>query len=127
MTHEQLVQQYLTAVQESDLDAVLALFSTAAMVHSPLYGSMLAKDFYPTLFADSGSSTLTLRSTMEGTQDGRPVIGFWFDFDWVLATGEPAPFTVVDVAEIGPHGLIDDLHIVYDTAPIREAFGRRRS
>ena len=64
----------------------------------------------------------TLRATMIGSTEVRTVVSFWFDFDWTLSTGEPAPFTVVDVAELDEHGLIERLHIVYDTHPIRDAF-----
>jgi hypothetical protein len=46
----------------------------------------------------------------------------WFDFAWVLAGGTPAPFTVVDIAELTDDGLIASLHIVDDTSPIRADF-----
>jgi hypothetical protein len=45
-----------------------------------------------------------------------------FDFAWVLADGTPAPFTVVDIAELTEDGLIANLHIIYDTSPIRGDF-----
>jgi hypothetical protein len=34
----------------------------------------------------------------------------------------PAPFTVVDIAELTEDGLIANLHIIYDTSPIRGDF-----
>ncbi len=40
----------------------------------------------------------------------------------MLADGSPAPFTVVDVAELAPDGRIETLHIVYDTAEVRQTF-----
>jgi len=49
-------------------------------------------------------------------------VAFWFDFGWVLADGTPAPFTVVDIAELTEDGLIANLHIIYDTSPIRGDF-----
>lgn len=121
-----LVQRYLAALADGDLDRILALFAPDATVVSPLYGTLPAADFYPTLLADTGGSRLSLRATMSGEVDGRPVLSFWFDFDWTLANGEPAPFTVVDVAELADDGRIERLHIVYDTAPIRGAFERQR-
>lgn len=127
MTHETLVDEYLEALAEGSTERVLALFSSTGVVESPLYGTLPAADFYPALFADTGQSRLTLRTTMEGQLDGLPVVSFWFDFDWTLANGEPAPFTVVDVAELDADGRIRTLHIVYDTAPIREAFERQHS
>lgn len=118
--------RYLAALAGADLARILALFTPDATVDSPLYGTLPAADFYPTLLADTEASRLTLRATMAGEVEGRPVVSFWFDFDWTLASGEPAPFTVVDVAELADDGRIDRLHIVYDTAPIRAAFERQR-
>lgn len=127
MTHEQLVDGYLHALADGSVERVLALFAPHGQVESPLYGTLPAAEFYPALFADTGQSRLTLRTTMEGRLGDLPVISFWFDFDWTLASGEPAPFTVVDVAELDAAGLITTLHIVYDTAPIRAAFERQHS
>jgi hypothetical protein len=127
MTHEQLVDEYLEALASGSTARVLALFAPSGVVDSPLYGTMPAADFYPALFADTGQSRLTLRTTMTGALDGLPVVSFWFDFDWTLASGEPAPFTVVDVAELDAAGLVTTLHIVYDTARIRAAFERQQS
>jgi hypothetical protein len=39
-------------------------------------------------------------------RDDREAVAFWFDFAWVLADGMPAPFTVVDIAELTEDGLI---------------------
>lgn len=125
MEHERLVTNYLEGLAAGDAEGVVSLFATDGVVHSPLYGSLPARNFYPALFADTKESRLTLRTTMAGALNGRPVISFWFDFAWTLASGEPAPFTVVDVAELDEDGHIVDLHIVYDTALIREAFNRQ--
>lgn len=125
MNPDQLVDAYLAGVTAADTEALVALFSPDGEVVSPLYGTLPAAEFYPALFADTAESDLTLRTTMTGSLDGRPVVSFWFDFNWRLATGEPAPFTVVDVAELDHAGLIRRLHIVYDTAPIQEAFRRQ--
>ena len=127
MTHEQLVDEYLAALAEGSTERVLGLFEPGGRVDSPLYGTLPAAEFYPALFADTGQSQLTLRTTMEGTLGGLPVVSFWFDFDWTLASGEPAPFTVVDVAELDAEGLIATLHILYDTATIRAAFERQHT
>ncbi|MFV0375628.1 nuclear transport factor 2 family protein [Microbacterium sp.] len=117
-----MVDEYLAGVEAADPARLIALFAEGGIVESPLYGTMPAAEFYPMLFADTASSVLTLRATMTGTVEDRAVVSFWFDFDWTLSNGEPAPFTVVDVAELDNKGLIERLHIIYDTAPIREAF-----
>jgi hypothetical protein len=95
------------------------------MVHSPLYGQLPVRQFYPALFADTSQSQLTMRGVLEGsTPGGSPLIALWFHFDWILKSGEPAPFDVVDILELDTSGRITDLHIVYDTAGLRAAFER---
>jgi len=101
----------------------VSLFTDDGIVHSPLYGALPARDFYPALFADTSQANLTLRSLMSGQdQAGRPTVSFWFHFDWRLPSGVAAPFDVVDVATLAPDGKIKDLHIIYDTVDVRPAF-----
>lgn len=117
-----LAEDYLAALESGDPRRVLELFAPDAIVHSPLYGDLLALDFYPRLFADTGDSKLTLRTVFHAEKS----IAFWFDFDWTLSNGTPAPFRVVDIAEVDDDGRISELHIVYDTANVREAFDALR-
>jgi ketosteroid isomerase-like protein len=118
-----LVDEYLAAIEAADAARILALFADDATVDSPLYGVVPARQFYPRLFRDTARSTLRLRSVMAGeTIENRPTVAFWFDFDWTLSDGTNAPFTVVDVAELGQDGRIVRLHILYDTAPLRARF-----
>lgn len=123
MTAAGLVARYLDALERADLDAVLGLFAPGAVVHSPLYGPLPATEFYPTLFADTRSSRLALKGVTEGRcADGRPLLSFWFHFDWHLPSGTAAPFDVVDLAELTDDGRIATLRIVYDTVAVRPAF-----
>lgn len=118
-----IVAAYLRAVEEGDVAGMLALFADGAIVHSPLYGTLPAEEFYPALFADTGSASLTLLGTMRGTSvEGRALLSFLFHFDWVLPNGTRAPFDVVDVAELDDDGLISSIRIVYDTVDVRPAF-----
>jgi hypothetical protein len=122
---ERLADQYLRALGEGDADAVLRLFTADAVVDSPLYGSRPARVFFPGLFADTSASHLTLRAVASGTTPaGAALITIWFHFDWRLASGEAAPFEVVDVLELAANGLIERLRIVYDTVEVRPAFER---
>lgn len=115
-----LVDAYLRALSSADAELAISLFAAGGIVDSPLYGQQSASDFYPALFADTAASVLTLRKTLLSADAA--TVAFWFDFDWVLANGTPAPFTVVDVAELDENGLIQRLHIVYDTHPIRDSW-----
>ena len=116
------VHDYLAALEAGDVQRILTLFTADAVVHSPLYGEMPASEFYPALFADTAESKLTLKTVLHGDRDDSPTVAFWFDFDWTLADGSPAPFSVVDIAKLNREGLIYELHIIYDTAAIRPLF-----
>ena len=121
---------YLEALEESSVDKVLALFTSEGVVCSPLYGEKSAKEFYPELFADSGSSRLTLKGVMTGKSADKStkIFSIWFHFDWTLANGEPAPFDVVDVIELESDTmLIKKLHIIYDTHSLRDKFNRSKN
>jgi ketosteroid isomerase-like protein len=115
----ELIDEYLAALEVGDAERVLALFAPDGIVHSPLYSAVPARQFYPTLFADTAELRITLRRVF---RDDREAVAFWFDFTWVLADGASASSTVVDIAELTEDGLIASLHIVYDTAPIRGDF-----
>ena len=115
----ELIDEYLAALEVGDAERVLALFAADAIVHSPLYGAVPARQFYPTLFADTAELRLTLRRVF---RDDGEAVAFWFDFTWVLADGTSASSSIVDIAELTEDGLVASLHIVYDTAPIRGDF-----
>ena len=114
-----LIDEYLAALEVGDAKRVLALFAPDGIVYSPLYGAVPAREFYPTLFADTAEIRLGLRRVF---RDDREAVAFWFDFTWVLAGGTSASSTIVDIAELTEDGLISSLHIIYDTAPIRGGF-----
>lgn len=114
---------YLRALTTADAALAVSLFARDAVVHSPLYGPKPPGDFYRALFADTSQANLTLKSVMSGVETtGRTTVSFWFHFDWRLPSGAAAPFDVVDVARLDSHGLIEELHIIYDTVDVRPAF-----
>lgn len=121
MSNNEFAKAYIAALDAGDLNGLLALFAPGAMVHSPLYGSVVAPDFYKEMFAKSGNSKGTLLGVLGQGQTvaGRPLIAFWFRFDWILASGTHAPFDVVDLCELDDRGLVTNLNIVYDTADVR--------
>lgn len=122
-TPDDLAATYLRALATADVDLVVGLFVEDGVVHSPLYGPLPPREFYPALFADTSQANLTLRSVMSGTDtSGRATVSFWFHFDWRLPSGVAAPFEVVDVATLDAEGLIEELRIVYDTVEVRPAF-----
>jgi len=123
MDTTELASAYLRALANADVEEMLGLFTEDGVVHSPLYGHQQAADFYPRLFGDTSEAGLTLKGVTEGrTVDGVPLVSIWFHFDWRLPSGRPAPFEVVDLAELDADGRIAVLRIVYDTVDVRPAF-----
>ena len=47
MTPENLIQEYLSALEKSDINKIIQLFKEDAIVVSPLYGEIKASSFYP--------------------------------------------------------------------------------
>lgn len=129
MNANQIADSYLDGLGRKDLDQVLSLFDANGLVSSPLYGELPASEFYPQLFSDSQSSTLTLKGVTTGksVEEDQELVSIWFHFAWTLANGEPADFDVVDVLEIDRSGLIRKLHIIYDTFELRDSFQRSQS
>ena len=51
-------------------------------------------------------------------------VAAWFRYDWTLNDGRTVDFTCVDVFGFRPgSALIQSMHIVYDTHPLREQVG----
>ena len=119
-----IVTSYLKTLESRDLEGLLALFTPDAVVHSPMYGKNSARKFYTDFFVDSKETNVTLLGFFDQGQgtDGKPLVGYWARFDWVLASGAHAPFDVVVVMELDDRDLIEALHIVMDTAFIRGVF-----
>lgn len=121
MKDDEFVKAYLAALDAGDLKGMLALFAPGATAHSPLYGSVPIPEFFKEMFAKSGSSKGILLGTLGRgkTVSGRPLLAFWFRFDWILASGVHAPFDAVDLCELDDEGRVVNLNIVYDTATVR--------
>ncbi|MBB3173371.1 hypothetical protein FHR90_001194 [Endobacter medicaginis] len=120
----QLCIDYLTALNEGDLDAVRALFAEGASVVSPLYGKRPAHDFYAELFADTSRSDTTLLNIFDTSEASRSV-ALHFRYLWTLADGTSASFECVDVFELNVERTkFEKLTIIYDTAPLRLDFER---
>lgn len=116
----ELGTQYLAALNETDLDKVLSLFTRDALVVSPLYGEMAVEDFYTELFADTNRSETKFLNLFESKENGGSM-GLHFHYKWTLKNGEVVNFEVVDVFELTSDGQrFKKLTIIYDTYPIRD-------
>ena len=120
MTSALIAAAYLKALQDNDVAAILALFEPEAIVHSPLYGPVPARRFYPGLFTDTSGTRLHLYGVAEGDH----LAAIWFRFDWTLRSGQSAGFDCVDILTLDNDDLISELNIIYDTVTVRPIFER---
>ncbi|GLZ47059.1 hypothetical protein Acsp06_32440 [Actinomycetospora sp. NBRC 106375] len=122
----EILDEYLAALDAGSAERSVACFAPGGEVVSPLYGTVPAARFYPTLFADSAPSRTTLQRLYVDPDDPREV-ALAFRYDWVLRDGTPAPFDVVDLITLThDRSRIARLVICYDTAPLASAWSRAR-
>lgn len=120
------VRAYLQHLHASDTAALMSTFEDDGLVHSPFLGTMLARDFFPKLAQASSQSVITLIDLFASVQpaDQMVRVAAYFHYDWTLSDGRPVEFTCVDVFSFRPNShRIDNMHIVYDTHPLRERVG----
>lgn len=119
MSTPALMRTYLDALIAGTAEAILACFDEDAIVYSPLYGTHLARDYFPVMLSDSSSSTTTLRRIYVDPENTCEVAMF-FTYDWVLSNGVPVPMDVVDLVTLNEDQTkISKLVIVYDTSSLR--------
>lgn len=126
MKIKEICEKYLEALNQGNLNGVLALFDKEAVVKSPLYGEMSAVKFYTDLFADTNRSDTTLLNVFS-SDGGNSVAALHFHYSWTLKNGKVVAFECVDVIEINSDtNKIATLKIIYDTAPLRDDFNRSK-
>lgn len=119
MCKENLITEYLEALNHSDIKTIMKLFEDDAIVYSPLYNEMSAQSFYQDLFQDTTESQTKLIDIFYGTKN---LIACYFQYDWTLKDGTLYTFYCVDVFEISCNNKFQKLRIIYDTAGIRSTF-----
>lgn len=116
------VRQYLRHLHAGDTAGLVACFEDDGLVHSPFLGTMRAQPFFERLAQASSRSVITPIELFTAESGQR--VAAWFRYDWTLADGRELTFTCVDVFSFRPgSGRIEQMHIVYDTHPLREQVG----
>jgi ketosteroid isomerase-like protein len=128
MTYPQLatVKTYLACLHAGDTDGLIACFDSEGQVHSPFLGTMRAREFFLKLAQASAASVITPIDLMVSAEPAADTVrvAAYFRYDWTLADGRIVQFTCVDVFRFAAgSGRIQEMHIVYDTHPLREQVG----
>ncbi|GAA0720301.1 hypothetical protein GCM10009430_20320 [Aquimarina litoralis] len=118
MTKEELTKKYLEYLENGEIDKVIQLFTKDGVVVSPVYGTMLAKEFYYKLAEDTKSSKLYFDGLFVEENSNR--ISILFDYHWTLKNSKIVKFKVVDILELTLDNQIEKLTIIYDTVNARK-------
>ena len=116
-----VLYNYFRGLEMGNNDLILQGFAENAMIHSPLYGDVPAKQFYDKLLNDTTQSDITLLNTFK-SNDNNYTAAVHFKYHWVLRDGTPTHFECVDIFKFDESGKIADMTIIYDTAALRTAF-----
>jgi SnoaL-like domain len=116
------INRYLAALERSDFDSVVALFSPQAVVSSPFLGRLAPRPFYEQVAGVTATSKPEAPELFVSASGSRRAIGY-FNYIWALKSGVQVAFPCADVFEFTREGLICDLSIVYDTEPVRRVIG----
>jgi len=123
-SHTLTIKSYLKALEQGDLDGVLALFSDDSCIYSPLQGKKLPPaEFFPQVFKASAAASITLIDIFLNSSSGNRTAAY-FQYDWTLPDGAKTCFEAVDIFEFSE---LDDKIIsmtaLFDTHPLRGAIG----
>ena len=122
MTPEDLIQEYLSALEKSDIKKISQLFKEDAIVVSPLSGEIMASSFYPELFDDTLASKITLKDIYYSSSV-KNCIAAHFVYDWNMRNKSFVEFECMDVFDLDRHsGKIERLTIIYDSRQTRDEF-----
>ena len=127
MTPENLIQEYLSALEKSDVNKIFQLFKEDAIVVSPLYGEMKASNFYLELFEDTLASKITLKDIYYSSSVKNRIAAH-FVYDWKMRNESYVEFECMDVFELDKHSeKIEKLTIIYDSRQTRDEFDNLKS
>lgn len=112
---------YFKGLEKGDTHMVLDVFAENALIHSPLYGDVYARDFYTESSAGMLQSDIALLNIFESKEQVNTA-AVHFKYHMVLQDGTPAHFECVDIFKFDEAGKIADMTIIYDTAKLRTAF-----
>ncbi len=99
-----LYKRYLSALDASDLDGVLATFAADATVVSPTLGTIDARSYYQQFFAHTHRSIIKLLDVSDSPQsaNGPALLTLRFRYTWVPKKGQPVTFDSIKIFELTP-------------------------
>ncbi len=117
MSKKEIAKKYIEYLEQGKTDCINELFSESGKVTSPIYETMIARDFYKELNNDTLNSKLELKGVFEEEKFNK--IALYFNYNWTLKNNESVNFDVVDIIEFNSKNEIIHLQIIYDTVKSR--------
>lgn len=118
MNRKKIAEEYITHLENGNIEQLIALFNPNGIVDSPLYGLRKVREFYLELNRDTASSELHVKGIFE--EDGSNMLALYFTYKWTLQNNQKVEFDVVDIIEFDDQNKIDHLKIIYDTVNARK-------
>lgn len=123
MNFQGLIKEYFNGLESGNTEQLLSIFEENAVVLSPLYGKLSAKQFYSDLFKDTTQSKITLLNTLQSNENENTCAGH-FRYDWTMKDGSLVTFECVDIFKVTEKNKIEQLTIIYDTFGVRDNFNK---
>lgn len=117
-----LYKRYLSALDASNLDGVLATFAADATVVSPTLGTLDVQSYYQHFFAHTHRSIIKLLDVSDSLPSANAParLTLRFRYTWVPKKGQPVTFDSVKIFDLTPNAAkFTKLTIICDASPIR--------
>lgn len=119
----ELSLRYRKAVKERDLNAVLAVFSSDAVIVTPLKGTCDPKVYHEWLFAVVKRSTVKVTNAFQAL-NSEICIAVQSDYEWLMHDDKVINFAGMSVFEFTPDKRkIKKMSTFYDTSIIKSKLG----
>ncbi|WP_299431079.1 nuclear transport factor 2 family protein [uncultured Maribacter sp.] len=110
MNKKEIAKQYITHLENGNIEKVVALFNENGMVDSPLYEIKKTDEFYRELNSDTLNSELHLKGIFEENDSNN--LALYFTYKWTLKNNQRVEFDVVDIIEFDNQNKISKLKII---------------
>lgn len=115
----ELSLQYRKAVRDRDFEAILSMFSSDAVIITPLKGSCDVKTYHEWLFATVKKTSVKIINVYQAL-NGEISIAVQAEYEWVMQDDKVIHFVGMSVFEFTPDKKkIQKMSSFYDTSLVR--------
>lgn len=117
--YARILQDYMTALDQSNYTAIKNLFTPDARVKSPFLGDVPADHFFDRLAATTAKNAITPIDIFLSATENHHATAY-FQYEWLVKEGTFITFKVMDLFTFDQkNNKISFLDLIYDTHPIR--------